>query len=1063
MGVGKDCLRTDGPFLRNSRSETFNKHVNTLNVPVSLKRSDVAVDFLTSYEQTLFLSDIISNDCGIDNVSDENGQDESDLSEISDTENESMGSEEESTLSYDSVNENDINLQFKGSREGLSLYYTNADYLLFKLDELKVRIELISPDILIITEIYPKTEKSTNITAEELQIENYTLYRSNVMDNSRGVAIYVKDNISSTLNTELTNHIFSESVWVNIQLSKTDTFLVGGVYRSPQSNYENNDLLLDLLHKAKETKFSNVLVLGDFNMPEINWELWTTSKSENHISYKFLECLRDNFWEQTVVSPTRWVNDQPGNVLDLCVTNNSDIIKNIEITTRLGSSDHLSIEIELTFPRIGPHSYTEKRNYYKGDYVDANIKLSDINWSSMLDMDLEASWQFFSEHVNHIVNETIPIHKEINPKKPKPPWMDKYCLKLVEEKYKAWKKYSYSRNREHYLDYCRIRNRVTRSVRYAKRKFERGISLEVKENPKSFWKYVRSKTKTRTGISDLKNDKGEWITNDKDKATELNEFFSSVFTKEEDDELPDFSSKTDSSISDIVVTETKVKSLLKALNVSKSTGPDNFHPRFLKETADNISYPIMILFNKSLSEGILPSDWKLANVTSIFKSGDKTKSSNYRPISITSILCRMLESIIKNAVMEHCKDNNIFTDAQFGFRERRGCILQLLTVFDSWSKYIDSDVPVDTVFLDFRKAFDSVPHKRLLLKLEKLGISGNVLKWIENFLSNRLQRVVINGQSSEWTDVSSGVPQGSVLGPLLFIMFVNDLPEEVDSYCRLFADDAKLYKDLQNLEDFDTIQNDLNKLCQWTIKWLMLFNVDKCKVMHIGKDNPRFEYEMTDRDGNTKVLKSVELEKDLGVHVQENLKFDKHISLTVNKANRLVGLIKRAFSYLDEETLLILYKTIIRPIIDYGNTVWFPMLKKDIRALENVQRRLTRLLPELAQFSYEDRLRMLNLTTLQYRRYRMDMIQVFKIIHNIDDVKMEDFFEFSDLNTRGHSKKLVKPRALKSFRQNSFCVRVIDKWNALPDDMVNTSTVLSFKTMYDRYMGDQKYQTGEIY
>ena len=360
---------------------------------------------------------ILSNDCGIDNVSDENGQDESDLSEISDTENESMGSEEESTLSYDSVNENDINLQFKGSREGLSLYYTNADNLLFKLDELKVRIELISPDILIITEIYPKTEKSTNITAEELQIENYTLYRSNVMDNSRGVAIYVKDNISSTLNTELTNHIFSESVWVNIQLSKTDTFLVGGVYRSPQSNYENNDLLLDLLHKAKETKFSNVLVLGDFNMPEINWELWTTSKSENHISYKFLECLRDNFWEQTVVSPTRWVNDQPGNVLDLCVTNNSDIIKNIEITTRLGSSDHLSIEIELTFPRIGPHSYTEKRNYYKGDYVNANIKLSDINWSSMLDMDLEASWQFFSEHVNHIVNETIPIHKEINPKK----------------------------------------------------------------------------------------------------------------------------------------------------------------------------------------------------------------------------------------------------------------------------------------------------------------------------------------------------------------------------------------------------------------------------------------------------------------------------------------------------------------------------------------------------------------------------------------------------------------------------------------------------------------------
>ena len=407
--------------------------------------------------------------------------------------------------------------------------------------------------------------------------------------------------------------------------------------------------------------------------------------------------------------------------------------------------------------------------------------------------------------------------------------------------------------------------------------------------------------------------------------------------------------------------------------------------------------------------------------------------------------------------------HNIFTDSQYGFRERRGCILQLLTVFDTWSKYIDSDIPVDTVFLDFRKAFDSVPHKRLLLKLERLGVSGNVLKWISSFLSNRQQRVVINGQSSEWTDVSSGVPQGSVLGPLLFIMFVNDLPDEVKSYCKLFADDAKLYKDLQNLEDFETIQNDLNKLCQWTIKWLMLFNVAKCKVMHIGRDNPRFEYEMTDKEGNTKVLNSVEIEKDLGVYVQENLKFDKHISLTVNRANRLVGLIKRAFSYLDEETLLVLYKTLIRPILDYGNTIWFPTLKKDIRAIENVQRRLTRLLPELSHLSYEERLRTLNLSTLHYRRYRMDMIQVFKILNNIDDVKMEGMFEYSDLNTRGHSKKLNKPRALKSYRMHSFCIRTIEKWNDLTEDMVNSATVLSFKTMYDRYMWDQKYQTGDIY
>ena len=217
--------------------------------------------------------------------------------------------------------------------------------------------------------------------------------------------------------------------------------------------------------------------------------------------------------------------------------------------------------------------------------------------------------------------------------------------------------------------------------------------------------------------------------------------------------------------------------------------------------------------------------------------------------------------------------------------ERKGDIT-VINSFDTWSQYIDSDIPVDTIFLDFRKAFDSVPHKRLLLKLERLEVSGNVLKWISSFLSNRSQRVVINGQSSEWTDVSSGVPQGSVLGPLYFLLYVNDLPDEVKSCCKLFADDAKIYKYLQNLKDFETIQNDLNKLCQWTRKWLMIFYVEKCKVMHLGKNNPRFEYEMTDKDGNTKVLKPVEMEKDLEINVQENLKFDKHISLTVNRANR---------------------------------------------------------------------------------------------------------------------------------------------------------------------------------
>ena len=191
--------------------------------------------------------------------------------------------------------------------------------------------------------------------------------------------------------------------------------------------------------------------------------------------------------------------------------------------------------------------------------------------------------------------------------------------------------------------------------------------------------------------------------------------------------------------------------------------------------------------------------------------------------------------------MFHCIDNNIFSDSQYVFRNRRGCTLQLLNYLDGWTKAIDNGLPVDTLYLDLQKAFDSVSHKRLIIKSDRLGITGNLLRWIKNFLSERKQRVVLNGISSDWTDVISGVPQGSVLGPILFILYVNDLPDKVKSYCEIFADDTKVYKEINNLKDYEDLQDDIFELCRWTTKWLLFFNSNKCKVLHIGNNNPRFD------------------------------------------------------------------------------------------------------------------------------------------------------------------------------------------------------------------------------
>ena len=804
--------------------------------------------------------------------------------------------------------------------------------------------------------------------------------------------------------------------------------------------------------------------MGDYNIPEIDWLSWNTIKSESHYSFKFLECLRDNYLEQLVHMPTRWRDQQPGSLLDLVLTDCEDNILNLETANHLGNSDHLSIEFLINCSTENYVNEVEKRNFYRADYVSANQKLLNENWDVLHNMNQQESWEYFYTVLNQIIEDCVPKVKPLH-RKHKPAWMDSCCIKLTRKKKKAWKRYSHSRSWDGYYKYCAIRNKATRSIRFAKRRYEKSIAENIKVNPKSFWSFIKEKTSVKSGIGDLQNDHGQKIKDDTEKCEMLNNFFTSVFTNQQTDP-PKFDIKVDNGIHEILVTKERVLKLLNGVNTSKSAGADGIHPRFIKETAETLTVPVFILFNKSLSEGSLPDIFKKANVTPIHKSGEKSLPKNYRPISVTPILCRLLETIVREVIIQHIKTNDIIINQQYGFREKRGCILQLLTVLDKLVTSLENGNPVDMIYLDIQKAFDSVPHKRLIKKIKCLGIDGNIYKWIKDFLTNRKQRVTLNGKSSKWSSVTSGVPQGSVLGPVLFILYINDLPERVKSHCVLFADDAKLYKELQHLKDFEELQEDLYELCIWASKWLLFFNVQKCKVMHIGKGNPAFEYEMKDKNENIYQLNPVTSEKDLGITFQNDMKFDIHISNVVNKANRLLGLIKRTFSYMDKTIFLTLYKTIIRPIIDYGDSVWNPSLKKHIQMIENIQRRGTKLVPDLINMSYTTRLKELNLPTLKYRRKRGDLIQVFKILNGHYDINWEDFFTLDtdrSHNTRGHSKKLVKHRTFTSLRQKSFCYRVVDQWNNLTEEIVTAKTVTSFKTLLDKHLIQQRFDTTEIY
>ena len=344
--------------------------------------------------------------------------------------------------------------------------------------------------------------------------------------------------------------------------------------------------------------------------------------------------------------------------------------------------------------------------------------------------------------------------------------------------------------------------------------------------------------KTCSAVADLERLDGTMTETDVDKAEVLNTFFTSVFTLENLENIPTFENRLhDTELTDFLITNEEVENIFKTLKTTKPPGPDGLHPRLLVELTDELVEPFQKIFTKSLAEGTLPQNWKEGNITPIFKKGLKHLPGNYRPVSLISVACKMMEKLARNEVMAHMIRNNLLSSLQHGAVHGRSCTTQLLEVLDKWTEAIEQEDSVDAIYLDFAKAFDTVPHQRLLVKLAGYGIGGKVLKWIAAFLEGRRQRVLVNGSNSSWSPVTSGIPQGSVLGPMLFVCYINDMPDVVDSPIHMFADDTKIFRQMTAQSDQVTLQIDLRQLEAWTKKWQLRFNEEKCKVMHLGQYN----------------------------------------------------------------------------------------------------------------------------------------------------------------------------------------------------------------------------------
>ena len=323
----------------------------------------------------------------------------------------------------------------------------------------------------------------------------------------------------------------------------------------------------------------------------------------------------------------------------------------------------------------------------------------------------------------------------------------------------------------------------------------------------------------------------------------------------------------------------------------------------------------------------------------------------------------------------------------------------------------------------------------------------SVVNWVRDWLSGRKQRVVVEGEESSWRPVISGVPQGSVLGPILFLIYINDLENEIGSNILKFADDTQMFRRVESQEDRHQLQSDLNKLVKWAEKWQMLFNKDKCKCLHIGQASAKNNYLM-----NNTVLLSTEREKDVGVVVSSDMKVSEQCGIAARKGNQILGLIRRNIAYRDKRLIIPLYMSLVRPHLEYCIQAWRPHMRKDIDKLERVQRRATRLISEISQLSYEERLQQCRLTTLETRRIRGDQIEVFKIMHGYEGLNKDMFFRIkNDSITRGHSLALVKSHSRLDIRKYTFSQRVVNDWNKLPEECINATSVNMFKNKIDQY------------
>ena len=943
--------------------------------------------------------------------------------------------------------ENPKSISSKGDTKNskhVKILVTNFQGILSKKENLINLIDSTDPDIVIASETWLN---SSIKNSEIFQPYVYEVSRKDRPDGYGGVLIAAKKSLNSQ---ELSVKLTGEQIWVKISRKRKSPILIGSLYRPPKSDLE----YIQQMRQGAEsmiTRNKNAILWigGDLNLPDIDWNSCVIQSHQytKEINEEFLSFLDDNSLQQMVATPTRKTN-----ILDLFLTNRPSLLNRCEVIP--GISDHEAVFVNMN---IEPHrSKPTKRKillWKKADFDVINRLLEEYRDKFINEFKestpVEEMWQSFRNHCKHIIEKHVP--SKLSSSRFHQPWINKKIKRLSKRKQRLYNRAKRSGKEKDWSCYNNLKKQQKLECRKAHNNYVSNIICpEINAKPKKFWSYIKSKRCDAVGVSSLRANDGITYTDSKSKANILNKQFESVFCADDQlnrAELPHLGINISNEISCINIDQEGVLKLLKCLDPNKAPGPDEIPAHLLKECAGSIAPVLTKIYQASINQGSVPSDWTKANVTPLFKKGDRSNPGNYRPISLTCVACKVLEHIVCSKVMDHLESYNLLSDAQHGFRRHRSCESQLILCINDIAKSLDSGDQTDAILLDFQKAFDKVSHLKLLHKLNQYGIRGQLNQWVSSFLSNRSQSVVLEGARSKEVAVASGVPQGSVLGPLLFSIFINDLPSVVSSHVRLFADDCIIYRKIKKNEDALAFQVDLNQLQSWAKQWSMSFHPEKCELLRVtNKRQPtKTSYVMSEH-----TLKEVNDKKYLGITINDKLKWNKQVQTVCTKANNTLSLLRRNMGSCPRAVKQSCYTSLVRPILEYSSTVWDPYTKQNIDKIEMLQRRAARFV--VGNYSYHASptamMKELGWQALAERRAKAKAVMMYKIQNNLIAIPQHLFQNYSRHSRRSQA-VFILPFCRTDCYKFSFVPTSVKIWNELPPSIRESQSLNNFKAALD--------------